>query len=178
VGTPGGLQALTEAGGAAIGLVLAALGLALAARAAKGEASRDRLDRLCCSLILFSLTAAAMAAVGRAYASPTMQIPVRYSVLMAPLHIGVLTLLAIRWPAVARLGSGRLAAVLACVFVVALGQQVVGRRLVLGYCARIREAVAAFDAGRRTPDMTQYVYPKLGHAEAITAEMKRRDLYQ
>jgi len=175
---PGGLQAVTRVAGPALGVLLAALGAALAARPAGGEAPRDRLDRFCSSLILFSLAAAAMAALGRVDARPDAQIPVRYSVLMAPLHIGVLVLLATRFGGRVRLGGGAKVGLLAAVLLAALAHQYAGAHVVRRYCSTIVQTAAAFDRGERTPEMTLYVYPRLDHAEAMTAEMKRRGLYQ
>lgn len=175
---PGGLQPAAQIAGPLIGLLLFAVGLFLAARPAQGMGARDRLDRFCCSLILFSLAAAAMAVVGRLRATAGMQLPVRYSVLLAPLHIGVLVLLAIRSPSLGRASPRTLSAALSVVLVLGLAHQLAGRYVILRYCGRINHVLAEYNAGRRTPEMTQYVYPDLRRADQVSAEMKRRGVYQ
>jgi hypothetical protein len=172
----GGLQAIAQAAAPLLGLVLVGVGAGLAATPAKGDARPDRLDRICCNLILFSLAAAAMAALGRANASPQMQLPVRYAVILAPLHIGVLVLLATRHGARLRVGEGALLGLVAVLLAAALVHQVVGRQVIVRYADTLNRVLADFAAGRRTPEMTEYVYPKLAHAEAITAQMQRRGL--
>lgn len=172
------LQTLVQFAGPGLGAILIVLGLALAARPAKGDAPRARLDRICCSLILFSLAAAAMAALGRGGASPALQIPVRYAVIMAPLQIGVLVLLAIRNPALSRASNATLCSTVAAILVVGIVHQVLGQSVILRYCAHLNQTLAAFNAGQRTPEMTEYVHPNMRHAEQVTAEMKRRGVYQ
>ena len=175
---PAGVQPVVHFAGPSIGLLLVVLGLYLAARPARGAAARDRLDRFCCSLILFSLAAAAMAVVGRLNASAGMQVPIRYSVLLAPLHIGIVVLLAIRSRAVGRLNPRNMSVALFVVLAVGVGHQVAGRYVILRYCGHIRQVLAAYDAGRRTPEMARYVYPDLRRADQMTAEMRRRGVYQ
>jgi len=164
--------------GPLLGLVLASLGLWLAARPPKGTAPADRLDRLCCSLILFSIAAAGMAALGRANATAAFQVPVRYSLILAPLHIGLVVLVVTRNAERIRRASGALAPACAAILVLALTQQILGRHIIIGYCSHIREVVAAFNAGQRTAEMPQYVYPDLSRAEMLTAEMRKRGLYR
>src|SRR4029453_17637947 len=110
----------------ALGLLFVALGLWLAARPAKGVSAADRLDRLCCSLVLFSIAAAAMAALGRANATATFQIPVRYSLILAPLHIGLTVLLVTRNAARLRQARGVLASACAAILLLAVAQQLLG----------------------------------------------------
>jgi hypothetical protein len=175
---PGGLQLAAQVAGLLIGLLLSVLGLFLAARPARGTGARDRLDRFCCSLILFSLAAAAMAVVGRIRATAGMELPVRYSVLLAPLHIGVLVLLAIRSPSLGRASPRTLSTAVSIVLALGLAHQLAGRYVIVRYCGRINHILAEYDAGRRTPEMTQYVYPDLRRAEQVSAEMRRRGVYQ
>jgi hypothetical protein len=175
---PGGLDTAAHLAGGGLGLVLIALGLFLAARPAAGDDAAARLDRMCCSFILFSLAAAGMAALGRANASPDLMIPVRYALLMAPLHIGVAVLLLTRSPWASRWSVGTQSAALALVMVLAIGHQLAGRYVVLRYCGALEQTLDAFNAGRRSPEMTQYVYPQLERAEQVSAEMKRRGVYQ
>lgn len=175
---PGGLQPAMQLAGPAIGFVLVASGLFLVARPARGVDARGRLDRFCCSLILFSLAAAAMAVLGRLHATTGMQVPIRYSVLLAPLHLGVLVLLTTRSAALNRISLRTLTAALAVVLALAVGHQFVGRYVILSYCDHVRQILAAYNAGLRTPEMTQYVYPELRRADQMTAEMRRRGAYR
>jgi hypothetical protein len=164
------LQPMAELVGPLLGLVVAALGAWLAAR--PGE---TRLGRVCRNLILLSLTAAAMAALGRVDVSTQLQVPLRYALLMAPLHVGVAVLLLLRLPTPSERAL-RVAA--AGVVTLALAHQVAGGVLILRYSAQLRHAIAAFEAGDRSPATAQYVYPNLAQAERITAEMRRRGLYR
>lgn len=173
---PADLQTATQAVGPILGLVVAAVGMFLVVRAPAEGGTRTRLDRICCDLILFSLAAAAMAALGRADASAG--IPVRYGLIMAPLHIGVLILLAIRVPAFQRLGEGALTAVVAIVLTASVAHQIAGRYVIVHYSSKLEAQLRAFNAGRRDPAMTEYIYPQLAHAEEMNAEMKKRGVYQ
>jgi hypothetical protein len=173
-----GLPAAAQFVGPGLGLLLVAVGLHLAARPATDDSARGRLDRICCSLILFSLAAAAMASLGRVNASAAFQIPLRYAVMMAPLHIGVLVLLVIRNPASNRLSKRALLAAFTSVLVLGVCHQALGSYVILRYCTNLNRILAEFNAGRRSPEMTQYVYPTIRHAEEVSAEMKRRGVYQ
>jgi hypothetical protein len=175
---PGALQSGVQFAATAVSLVLIATGLALAARPAKDDSPAGRLDRLCCSLILFSLAVAAMASLGRVNATPAMEIPVRYAVLLAPLHIGVLVLLLTRTQVFRRIRPRAAAAATAAILTLALGHQILGREVVLRYCTHVNQLIAAFNAGRRSPEMTAYIYPDLRRAEQVTGEMRRRGLYR
>jgi hypothetical protein len=175
---PGGLETASHLAGTILGLVLIALGLLLAARPATGDGARARLDRICCSFILFSLAAAGMAALGRANASPSLLIPVRYALLMAPLHIGVFVLLVTRNPGASRWSVGAQSTALALIMVLGVGHQLAGRYVVLRFCANLEQELDAFNAGRRSPEMTEYVYPRMERADQVSAEMKRRGVYQ
>jgi hypothetical protein len=57
----------------------------------------DRLERLAVALIAFSLATAGLAAAGRADVESPVLVPVRYSVFVAPMHVGLLLLV---WPTV------------------------------------------------------------------------------
>jgi hypothetical protein len=172
VALPHGLGPAIQLAGLALGAAVAAVATWLAAQRAK-----SRLERVCRNLILLSLTAAAMAALGRVDVSAGIQVPLRYALLMAPLHVAVLVRLGMRWAALRRLGPGALRAAASVVLALAIVHQFAGRVVVVGYAHRLREAIAAFDAGDRSPALRDFVYPQFDHAERITAEMRRRGLY-
>lgn len=175
---PGGLAALSHLAAAVLGVGAVVLGLMLAATPSKEATARGRLDRLCCDLILLSLGSAGMAALGRANASALLMVPVRYALIMAPLHVGLMVLLALRSPRAAEARGGWLAAAIAAVAVLAVAHQFVGRWVVLRYTTQVEQTIAAFHAGLRSPAMSDYVYPELRHAEEVSAELKRRGLYR
>lgn len=166
-------SAAATAAGWLIGLVFAAASaLALVFRGGR-EASRA--ERVAVMLILFSLGTAAMVALGRAQASAPSEAPVRYSVLLLPMHVGLLIL---ALPTLARLGAGRagLGAVAAAGLL--LAQQLLSLSPVLDASARVRQAKADFAAGQRRPEMLQIIHPDLAAAEEISARMRRDGLYQ
>ena len=76
--------------GRLIGAALLALGLVTIVRRGFLKAPVDRLERIAVSLIMFSFATAALAAIGRVDEAPDVAVPVRYSVYLAPLHIGLL----------------------------------------------------------------------------------------
>lgn len=137
-----------------------------------------RLERFCIALIAFSLATAAAAAVGRAGAEEGI-LPVRYSVLMTPLHIGLLGL-ALLWlqeramvvaqwrrVQVAVIGSG----------LIFLVQQVAAGHAEAAKAQAMNAEIADFMAGKRDPAMTHIVYHDLDYAQQAVDEMRRRRLF-
>jgi hypothetical protein len=87
-------------------------------------------------------------------------------------------LLAIRSPSLGRVSPRTLSTALSIVLALGLAHQLAGRYVILRYCGRINHVLAEYAAGRRTPEMTQYVYPDLRRADQVSAEMQRRGVYQ
>lgn len=153
------------------------LGASLFALARYGLREATRTQRLALGMILFSLGSAVLAAVGRSYMSAEINVPVRYAILMTPLHAGFLLLIAPatvqaweRWPRYVAYG---LIAALALLMV----QQVLVGPVVVQAAERVRQTITLFHEGGRTPEMLRSVHPDLGLAEAGYAEMRRRGVY-
>lgn len=153
------------------GLLLAAATVAVFRSGGPGA---PRAERLGLSLVLFSLGTAALAAIGRSGETAVIDIPVRYAMLLAPLHVGLL-LLGLPW--LRRLWTARPRTVQAAILAglaVLLVQQVLVGMVAARAGARTRDAIARFERGERTPDMTAIIHPDLARATAIDAEIRRR----
>ena len=164
------------AGGLLLGLVLTLGGVAGLAR--RGGPGAPRAERTACALILFSLLAALMAAVGRTGITDPLAPPLRYAVFVTPLHVGLL-ILALPWLArrrAARPGAFDLA--VAAVGVLALGQLAVMGHAAVRTTDVNRQLIADFRAGQTTPAMTATVHPDLAHARALSDRLRREGLYQ
>jgi hypothetical protein len=141
--------------------------------------AQGRLERFCLGLIAFSLATAAVAAIGRASVETEGILPVRYSVLMTPLHIGLLGLALIwlsernllagqwRWVRPATIGLG----------LVFLVQQVAAGQAEATKAAIMNASIADFMAGKRDAAMTHIVYHDLDYAQQAVDEMRRRGLF-
>ncbi|MEQ1608217.1 MAG: hypothetical protein ABL956_04495 [Hyphomonadaceae bacterium] len=142
-----------------------------------GFAKVDRTQRLALGMILFSLGGAALAAIGRRDIAQEVDVPVRYAILLAPLHVGLLLLAAsaiVRaWKSKPRFVSAGLMAALALM----MAQQVVVGVVVVRAAERARQTIALYHQGGRTPEMLQWVYPDLAIAETVYAEMRRRGVF-
>jgi hypothetical protein len=153
------------------GLLLAAATVAVFKSGGPGA---TRAERLGLSLVLFSLGTAALAAIGRSGETAVIDIPVRYAMLLAPLHVGLLLLgmpwLRRVWTARPRTVQAAILAGLAALLV----QQVFVGMVAARAGARTRDAIARFERGERTPDMTALIHPDLARATAIDAEIRRR----
>lgn len=158
-------------GGALIAVT--AVGLILV----KGGPKATPIERVACGFMLFTLSAAAMAGLGRSGLENPYNVPLRYALLVAPLHVGLLMLAApyagALWRRKPRLTQALAFAVLLAVFAqnAAIAVKVVRASDVM------RNTVADFHAGRRTPLMLTFVYPDLAHAEAISDRLTRDDLF-
>jgi hypothetical protein len=158
--------------GALVGTV--ALVLALG----KGGAKAAPSQRVACGFILFALATAAMAGLGRSGAADPYNVPLRYGLLVAPLHVGLVMLwapgLGRLWRGHRRLVEGMAAGALAALLVhdAAFGLKVITASDI------IRETVVDFHAGVRTPRMLSLIYPNLDYAQAMSAQLKRDGFYQ
>lgn len=159
-----GLPWSTRLGGPVIGLVLLLISLFLVAT--RGGPGTPRLERLAIRLILFSLGAAAMAVLGRSELNP--EVPVRYALFLAPLHLG-LFFIALPW-----IARARPAPILAALIALLLAQQAYGVLKVAGAAAQVRAALADFAAGRDTPMVRVFVHPNPQRARAILVRMREQ----
>jgi len=138
----------------------------------------SRLQRIATGFILFSLGGAALAAVGRTDLAPAVNVPVRYTVLVTPLHAGLLALV-LPWAvgaARSRARSGAVQVAGAMLGIALLAQQAVGGWSAVSISARMRATIAQYYAGARTPEMATVVYPDLAVADAIVAKLRHEGL--
>lgn len=153
------------------GLVLALTGLA--AIALRGGRFASPGERVACALILFSLGVAAMAGLGRAWGPEALNVPLRYTVLMAPLHTGLLILALPHVGELWRANRGAAQALCAAVLVLAATQNALMSYAVVRASDTVRGVIADFQAGQRTPRMNILIHPDLAHAERVFAQMRR-----
>jgi hypothetical protein len=158
------------------GLLVALVGLA--AVLVRGGRRASRTERIACSFILFSLGVAAMAGLGRSGLPGALNVPLRYGVLLAPLHVGLLMLVlpyaGALWRANRRLAQTLCAAVLILAFV----QNTLMAVKVIHASDVVRTTLEDFRQGRLTSEMLVFVHPDLAHAERIYAGLRRDHLFQ
>jgi hypothetical protein len=137
-----------------------------------------RLHRIGIGLVMAALAAAFLAAVGRVDLDPDVKVPVRYALMVAPLHIGLLALalsaLARRTSSV-QAGAQRrqvvcLAIGAALAAVLLLLQVMAGRSAVIASGA-IATTLDHYQAGFRDPGMERVVFPDLAEADQISAAL-------
>jgi hypothetical protein len=146
------------------------------------RAPSGRLERLGIALIMFSLASGILATMGRADmpAIDGVLVPVRYSVLLIPLHVGLL-LVASPW--LDRLWR-RLApsfAVSVCVAGVCAGllvQHVVAGQAAVSNAERIRATIERFHAGQSDAHMATVIGEDLEKARRELATMRRAGVYK
>jgi hypothetical protein len=157
------------------------LGVALAGAAIvlfRGGPDAPRGERLASRLILYSLGAALMAALGRTGLDEPSNVPVRYQAQLVPLHAGFVIFAA---PYAARVWRARPrlteAAAVAAAGLMLAQQAVMGASLIRISDAQ-RQVMADFRAGRTSPEMLSRVHPNLEHARAMHARMDAAGLYR
>jgi len=157
------------------GLVVAVVGVAAVALAGRSASPRSRTAG---GLILFTLITAVMAGLGRPTLEDPANVPLRYAVLVTPLHVGLLMLLlpwaGELWRASRSAGQALVLVVLAAM----LAQHVVFATKVIRASDVNRNLVADFKAGIRTPAMSATVHPNLAHAQAMYERLERDGLFQ
>jgi len=158
------------------GLVIALAGLA--AVVLRGRRQASRAERIACSLILFSLGTAAMAGLGRSGQPDALNVPLRYSVLLAPLHVGLLMLALPYASELWRANRGLAQALVAGVLLLAAAQNGVMAMKVIRASDIVRNILTDFREGRRTPEMLGFVHPDLAYAERVYAGLRQDGLFQ
>ena len=138
-----------------------------------------RLERLAVGLIMFYIASALLAAIGRNDVDPDVIVPVRYSVFVAPLHIGLLWLacpfLVRQWtlpdrrPLLQTLMVG--AGVLLLVQQVAAGQAAVART------DAMRTTIRRFIAGETDPAMNRVIFDNLEQARQSWDTIRAAGVY-
>jgi hypothetical protein len=180
-----GLPLTRAAALAAVGQVVGAALLAVAVGVAVWigilKRTSDRPSRLAVGLILFSLATALLAAIGRLEIPEVrgVKVPVRYSVFVAPLHVGLL--LAMRpillgWWADPTRRRAIQASALALASVLLVLHVAIGRAAAV--TARSMTAtIQQFMNGERTPDMARVVYSDVDLAARQLAAIRAAGLY-
>jgi hypothetical protein len=169
--------------GRVLGLALLMLGvIVIIRRGIMGPRREDgfgRLERISLCLILFSLGTAAAAAIGRVGTEVDGFLPVRYSVLMAPLHLGLLGLALIwlkqRWERLAMRHLVQAAALgLGAMLLI---QQVAAGEVAAGRTREIRAAISDLMADRGDPAQVEKIVGRLVVVRPIVEEMRRQQIY-
>ena len=145
------------------------------------RAPSGRLERVAIALMMFSLASGVLAAVGRAHmpAIEGVLVPVRYSVLLIPLHVG---LLLVASPVLERfwVRRERSFAVSLCVagaFAGLLLQQVIAGTAAVSNADRIRATIERFHAGQSDVGMVTIIGEDLEKARRELAVMRRAGVY-
>ena len=159
-------------------LGLAMLVAAGAAIVRQGRRDAPWTERAATALIVFSLASAALAAIARSGAYDPRLVPLRYSVFMIPLHVGLsIHLLPHLRRALTR--RSRLAwATVAAAAVLMVANQTDMALYAMGSADQHLRAIVDFKAGRRTAQMSTTIYPDLAKAAAVNQRLRQRGLYQ
>jgi hypothetical protein len=157
------------------GLVVAvAATAAVVWRGGRAETSEGKAS----ALIVFTLVTAVMAGLGRSTLGDPADVPLRYAVLVTPMHVGLL-MMALPWAGVLwRANRTAAQAAIAALVVGVLAQDALMAVKVIRASDVNRNLVADFNAGRRTPEMQVTVHPDLARAEALYAWLARDGLFQ
>ena len=144
------------------------------------RAPSGRLERIAIALIMFSLASALLAVMGRA-GEPILAgvlVPVRYSVLLIPLHVGLLWVVS---PLLSRLWNGGRARVMSLAVVGVCGgllvQHVAAGQAAVANAERIRATIQRFHAGESDADMAIVISDDLEKARRELATMRRAGVY-
>jgi hypothetical protein len=163
--------------GRAVGAVLLAAGAAAVLRLGFARPPLPRLERVCVGLIMFSLGTVVLASLGRVDQSEEVLVPVRYSVLMTPLQVGLLGLLMRHASSIRSQHHVSLCLVgLACGLLL-VAVQIPAAYLAVSASRNITATVRRFVAGERDGTMSHIVFPDLAMADQILARMRRHGLY-
>lgn len=177
MGLPWTRAAVTATGGKVLGGALFALSCGLCLWCGIVRPVSSRLDRIALALIAFSTATAVLAAVGRSAVDVDLRVPVRYSVLVAPLHVGLVFLV---WPRLIARWGGRAHwhdPVVGAIALLLVAQQIVSGRAAVATTKAMRETLARFAAGEETDDMKSVVYVDLTQARRDHDAIKAAGLY-
>jgi hypothetical protein len=165
--------------GRLVGVTLLLLGVIAIVRRGLMRPPPSRTERLGVALVLFSLGCATLAALGRSEIDPDVLVPVRYSVLVTPLHLGLLLLV---WPALERWATtarrtARVHAVLLTCAVLLCVQQIVAGQAAVATTRAMRATLARFADGEQTDDMRRVVFVNLEQARRQADRIRSEGLY-
>lgn len=163
----------------ALGLITGGTVLALAVVALflHGRRGTTAPHRLSTQLIVFTLGTVILAMIARTDTEAPTNVPVRYSIFLAPLHVGLLMLL---WDAFGKAETRfPRGAAIAVIFAAAtmLGQQVAMGYVLVSVTDKNRNLIADFRSGKRDPSMSPTVHWNLEHAANIRARLDQKGLY-
>jgi hypothetical protein len=161
--------------GRLFGALLLAACLLVVMRDAIAPRQPGRLHRLGIGLILAGLAAASLAVAGRVDLTENVAVPLRYVVMLAPLHIGLL-MVALPWLAnravTAQQQARLLAGACACAAFLLIFQVLAGRTVIAASDA-ILATLDRYDAGLREPGMTHVLFPDLAVADRVLKEVRK-----
>jgi hypothetical protein len=165
--------------GRLLGAVLLVISIAAAALLGLLKPEIGRRERFAMALIAFALASALLATIARVDVDTDVRVPVRYSVFVAPLHIGLLLLasdcLARYW----RTTKRRLVieAVMATAAVALLVQQVAAGEVAVATTRSMKATIQRFVAGETTPEMTEVIFDNLTQARRDLDRIRQAGLY-
>jgi hypothetical protein len=159
-------------------LGLAVLALSASAVVFKGRRGSDWSESAAVSLIVFSLATALMTGAGRSGMISPALVPMRYSIFLTPLHLG-LWLLALPY---LRCAWTRHARTLQALVGLAAAVMLAHQAAMAVFAVRTADAnlrvIADFREGRRYPQMQPIVYGDLRQVLALADWMRRAGFYQ
>lgn len=165
--------------GRVVGAALLIAGTCAVLRHAVIRPSGGRLERLAVGLIMFSIASALLAALGRIDVDPGVRVPVRYSVFVALLHIGLLWLacpyLSRQWAIPGR--RPILQTLMVGAGVLLLVQQVAAGEVAVATTDAMRATIERFIAGGTDPAMTGVVFDDLDEARRSWDTIRNAGLY-
>jgi hypothetical protein len=141
--------------------------------------SVSRLRRIATALIGFTFGGALLAASGRADLTPEIALPVRYTILVTPLHAGLLAVLLSMLPR----GTGtarRRAIVLAggvLVSLMLIARQAIGGISAIRIAGSMRAAIDRYYTGAHGAEAASAVYPDLQAADGILTRLRALGLF-
>ena len=155
------------------GVLLAAGGIAVL-RDVVAPRPATRLHRFVVGLVIVALVAAFLAAIGRVDLEAEVKVPVRYALLVAPLHIGLLAL-ALPFLTTRAVTYARRVALLGGASVFAAGLlvlQIMAGRAAVTASDAIATTLDRYDDGLREPGMERVVFPDLAEADRILTALR------
>ena len=176
VGLPWTRVPTLAATGRLVGSLVLASGVTVLLRYGWGTPLPTRLERICTGLIAFSMGTVALAALGRVDQAANVVVPVRYAVLLAPMHVGLLGLvLQVPVSKPYRVKAHAVAVTLAALLLV---QQIPAAYAAVWASRNITDTVQQFLAGERDERMQSIVFPELTKAERMFSRIRQWKLYQ
>lgn len=180
LGLPWTRAAALAVPGRIAGVFLLLAGVWVVVRRGIAGRATGRFETVSVALIMFSLGTAVLAALGRPGVSPNeVLVPVRYSVLLTPLHVGLLfvasPVLHRFWTSRVRWRSG--ATAIATAAVLLLVQQVVAGEAAVEITRQMRATIVRFEAGYTEPAMSKVVMSDLEQARREFNVIRRAGLY-